>query len=168
MAQLFPGFKNLCQIKIGQLLWKQIRYIGMRLIIITFLFAICNSVYSQNFDSLQWQNRVLVLHAPIEKSNLMEKQIKYLLQDTAGLNERRLKIYVLNKNQLTEISTDTIQNDKFYPIPLKKRKMSNSVLIELFGLDGGLKKTWNTFLDRKKLYSVIDAMPMRIREIKGY
>lgn len=140
----------------------------MRLIIIAFLFAICSSVYSQNFDSLQWQHRILVLHAPIEKGNSLEKQIKYFLQDTAGLNERRLKMYVINKNQLTEISTDTIQNNKFYPIPLKERKMSNSVLIELFGLDGGLKKTWHTFLERKTLYGIIDAMPMRIREIKGY
>jgi hypothetical protein len=101
----------------------------------------------------QFQNkRQLLLFADTENNPQLQQQIKNLRQDADGLKERdiEVKIYYQTKN----------------PELFDKRKLKTAFTAVLVGKDGGDKLTSTTPVTLQKLYSTVDAMPMRRSEMK--
>ena len=80
------------------------------------------------------------------------KQLNLLNGDQAGLNERDLKIRIIGPKEL-ERSYYKVQTDEF--------------CIVLIGKDGSEKYRTTSLLSLAKLYSLIDAMPMRKQEMRN-
>ena len=101
----------------------------------------------------------------IKNDEIFNKQISNLLKEKKGLTERKLIIYQFVKDQYS-INFDS----KWLLSSLKKRKYkaeSENFKVVLIGLDGGVKLEQTSFLSTKKLFTIIDGMPMRRNEIRN-
>ncbi len=124
------------------------------------------NVNSQDLSSHQWQDRLLVLLVDDIKDETYQKQISELQQSENGLKDRRLivchvKPHTYKKGLYTKQwkkATIDITNYK---------KSTSSFEIILIGLDGGVKLHQSDFLKCEKLFSIIDVMPMRRREMRN-
>lgn len=95
--------------------------------------------------------QLLLFTSPIDQRAYL-KQINLLNSDQAGLDERNLKIKIIGAKDLKR-SFYKVKDDEFCLI--------------LIGKDGTEKYRTNSLLTLDKLYSLIDAMPMRKQEMKN-
>ena len=98
--------------------------------------------------------RQLLLFADNESNHQLQQQLKYLRKDADGLKERDIvvQVYYLTKN----------------PEAFAKRKLEVAFTAVLLGKDGGDKLTATKPITLQKLYSTVDAMPMRRSEMKRH
>lgn len=137
----------------------------MTKIIFFCIFSFVFSSYSQDVKKHKWENRVLLVFTHIKNDEIFNKQISNLLKEKKGLTERKLIIYQFVKDQYS-INFDS----KWLLSSLKKRKYkaeSENFKVVLIGLDGGVKLEQTSFLSTKKLFTIIDGMPMRRYEIRN-
>ncbi len=112
----------------------------------------------------QWKNRILLIFSDDKVDEKLQQQIINLSKDKKGLIERKLKIYQFVKDEFTtdfktNWSSKTLKNQNY-------KKESESFKVILIGLDGGIKLKQNKVLTTEKLFTIIDGMPMRRRELK--
>lgn len=120
---------------------------------------------AQSLKTHQWQNRILLVIAEDTSNINFQKQIKYLQSNKEDLTERKLLIYKVFPNQyikgldnsITEPSNDLYQ---------KYNSKSASFKVVLIGLDGGVKLKQKDIITLEQLKGIIDAMPMRMEELR--
>jgi len=119
----------------------------MPLIICTFIGLKPEKHNEKNF-------REIILFAYADDDKSLKKQIEILNNDPKGLAERDLKIAVKiwSKDKGTT-------HQKF-------KIAKNQYAFILIGKDGGEKYRSFSVVAKQKLYSIIDAMPMRIYEMR--
>ena len=81
----------------------------------------------------KWKSRVLVIKTPDYKSLKYKRAKKIYQKDIKKFHKRVIKLI--------------------------SKKVNNNFSIELFGFDGIKKKSFNSF-DSKKIFKIIDKMPM--------
>jgi septum formation topological specificity factor MinE len=114
----------------------------------------------------KWKNRIVLVIANDSSLNQFNLQMEELRKDLPGTIDRKIVIYKIlpNKYQVetTEENEWTISSDLF-----KDYKQTDSPFeVLLIGLDGGIKLSKDEVLTKKELFSLIDSMPMRAREIE--
>ena len=120
----------------------------MPLIFCTFI-----GVKPEKHNEQSFREIILFAHADDDKSLI--KQLEILNSDPKGLAERDLKI-----------SVKILAKDK--GLTHKKFKITkNQYAFILIGKDGGEKFRSFNVVTKQKLYSIIDAMPMRRYEMKN-
>ena len=108
------------------------------------------SGYSQSRDY-----REVILFYPNQKIDTASKQLKIFSEDLAGLLERQIR------------TVRVVTNSKDFE-NYKSFKINPSLFtLVLIGKDGGRKFSSNKTITSKKLFSIIDIMPMRKEEIKN-
>lgn len=129
------------------------------------------------FDSLQWKARVLVLTGQRNDALLVE-QVDILKQNLQGLRERSIAVIRFDGDAIYEMEDLSSFDYRgrynmraslqgYYEDEMQSD--NNEFSVVLFGKDGDFKKVWK---DRKvsvpieDVFSIIDAMPMRQREIQ--
>jgi hypothetical protein len=139
------------------------------LLVLTFL-TLFGALNAQPLSSHQWKNRVLLVLAPDLESEAYFQQLAAWRKDPEGLLERKLIIYHVLPNQFAletpsdgEISPDWKTADFLYQ---KYATAENPFQVLLIGLDGTVKLQQNHLLSLEQLFSMIDGMPMRRRELK--
>lgn len=117
-------------------------------------------------EQYQWENRLILLFGSISES-AVEKQITELEKDTEGITDRDLLIFHIDRDEVRFIE----KSDNPAPSADKLRNRYNIGEQEfryiLIGKDGGVKLNKKEFVPNKDLFSVIDAMPMRQREMRN-
>lgn len=100
------------------------------------------------------EKREILLFYKKEGKAFQDKQLAILQQNEAGLKERDILIHTYNVNE---------QNKE-----ARKWKIDSSAsfVFLLVGKDGGEKLRSDSVVSAEKLFSVIDAMPMRKQEMK--
>jgi hypothetical protein len=128
--------------------------------------AIPFSGFSQNLSQYQWENRLVLLFAPSPSYTDYQIQMDSFQQEKSGMSDRKLVVLSVFSDSMTSTDnkawTDTdVRNLRINYLPGDQE--SASLLI---GLDGGVK--WRTDIPAStaELFSRIDAMPMRRRELK--
>jgi hypothetical protein len=109
----------------------------------------------------EWSYRLIC----IETNNHVEadNQLSLFKKSIKENKERKLKFLVKISNQFYEgLELRKVDQIKNFPIKLKNQ----SYAMTLIGLDGGIKNRWFELVDASEIYQKIDAMPMRISEIK--
>lgn len=125
-----------------------------------------NSVsIGQNLENYQWENRVLLVFSDTKMNKDLVKQLAFLAKEKEGLQERKLKIITYSENSYAEDfnskwMSSTIDLNEF------KDASQNKYSVFLIGLDGGIKHSQTTPITTKTLFSIIDVMPMRKRELR--
>lgn len=130
------------------------------------------------FDDLEWRARVIVITGPSDDPLYLD-QVSEFRANLDGLADRDITVIHFH-NRVVE-SIDDISavyfekdvlsdsNDQRY---LQSRlKIDDDVFsLALIGKDGGLKEYWNApakAIPASQIFSIIDAMPMRVREMEN-
>ena len=112
----------------------------------------------------RWQNRVLVLQVRNLNQLLLSQQKAVLRADAQGLASRDMAVFAMTAVAVVPV---------FGPAPERADTSVVGRLPEgmdfratLIGKDGGVKARWAQPVSLSDLYAVIDAMPMRRREMR--
>ncbi len=131
-------------------------------IVIIILFTVSASMTAQDISKHEWKNRLLLIISNQDSKNTYQKQVDILKENIEGLEERKMIIYsILPDKYKKGLFSDswkesTALNDRF-------RQDDTDFEVILIGLDGGIKLRQKEVLSIEKLFSTIDAMPMRQR-----
>ena len=98
------------------------------------------SIMAQSLQEYRWKNRVVEIATPSVDDPTYHAQAAALIAVFPGLLERDIIV-------LTAPTADQFE-------------------IKLIGKDGGKKLSRNTLLSAEELFAIIDAMPMRLEEMK--
>ena len=122
-------------------------------------------VFSQDLSSYRWKNRLLLVFSQDEDSEKIHKQFTLLQQEMAGLQERKLVLYEIYPEKYKSLNHEEkwINSGSLYK---EYKKSDTSFEVVLIGLDGSVKLRQNEILSIEKLFSTIDAMPMRRWEMR--
>lgn len=122
----------------------------------------------ESFEQYQWKNRLLLVFASDSSDALYKRQLRAWNGYGEGFEERDLlALHVFAsgkaamKNQKTA-EAETLVDGLYQRYGLRKGDFG----IILIGKDGTVKLRLSTVLEASKLFSVIDAMPMRKREMR--
>ena len=97
--------------------------------------------------------RMVELYTHAANDPLYLNQLKLLSADQQGLDERDIiiKKFVIDKHNVSSF---------------KNKSVGENFTVILVGKDGGEKYRSDQPLSQKKLYAIIDAMPMRREEMR--
>ena len=144
-------------------LLKQVRDISFIFTII--LGCLFNTMAGQELKDYQWKNRLLIIRAESERAEKLKA--KYLV-DIESLEERKLLlIKAVDGEFRIGNSKDNLRSTEIGEGWLK-RLSAYEFQIFLVGLDGDVKKIWQTEPALLEIFDIIDAMPMRLSELKKF
>jgi len=132
------------------------------------MLIVCSTT-AQDLKQHQWKHRVLIVQTEDESHPLYKDQLKELEGDNKSLSNRKIVLYEITSSQfrVTNYADNTISKwSDVEPNFLKKLPENKSFTITLIGLDGGVKMNRNELISIEELFELIDAMPMRIRELQ--
>lgn len=134
---------------------------------IPFLILLFSPLFmcSQALSEFKWQNRLLVIFTESENSQTLEKQMKIFEKQAEDLEDRKLMVIhsIPGKHHSIFPNSTDWKNSSLYE---KKENKDADYEIILIGLDGGVKLRQNELLKTKKLFALIDSMPMRQAEMR--
>lgn len=137
----------------------------MKIFISICIFLCMVEFHSQEIEKHQWENRVLLIFTSDKNGDDYKNQLQKLLENKEDLEERKIIIYKFTEN---EFSTNFNKTWSLSNSLLKKFvNNKDNFKVFLIGLDGGIKLEQNTILSPEKLFTIIDGMPMRKRELKN-
>ena len=118
-------------------------------------------------EALQGKSRPLLLFAKSRSDASLEKQLELLRSRRSDLSERDMLVLV------SEGDEDTIAAIGYTPVPaganrdLRARFLPSTrgLVVILVGKDGDEKARWDKPVDPDEIFALIDAMPMRQREM---
>lgn len=128
---------------------------GMRKLLLT-AGLVGLSAFAASADQvtdLRWKARVLVVSAPSPSHPSLIAQRRILAQDAPGLAERDIRLVEVVDQKNAELR--------------EKLKLPPGLYtVLLLGKDGGEKLRQDQPVELEALYGLIDAMPMRRREMR--
>jgi len=116
-------------------------------------------------ESYRWKNRIVLLFGP-HKNATVQKQLAELEKDTAGMTDRDLLIFHIDTKETRLINQSSNPALSAKQLRSQYKTGKNEFRYILIGKDGGVKLDKKEFVAKTRLFSVIDAMPMRQREMR--
>jgi hypothetical protein len=136
---------------------------------IIFMLSFANSPQSGVFDleSYTWKNRIVLLFSDSDSNTDLEVQVRELLSDKEGLEERYLKIFKISHGEsaIDLLSQDTLRMK--HNLRAKYKVSDAGFYVVLIGKDGSVKYNDSSPVSGEKLFAIIDAMPMRKSEMRN-
>ena len=130
-----------------------------------------SQIMGQNLDDHRWERRILIVCAPEKTNSHLETQMKEFEFSDSDLKDRKMVIYeVIGDVFRLEDFVDGKKNEQWNPKKDRFDKIrwnKNEFGVFLIGLDGGIKLRRNAVLPKEELFRIIDAMPMRIGEMRS-
>lgn len=123
---------------------------------------------SQNLEipgPYQWKNRILLVFSPEENSG-MKEQVAIFKEHQKGLEERDLVIFMVEEAAVKNPDGSRYGKEAADKLRQKYQIPEDQFSVILIGKDGTEKLRQKEVLDTEKLYSIIDSMPMRRREMR--
>lgn len=116
---------------------------------------------------LQWKKRVLVLFDQSRSSASLDRQIDRLRERRPDVDDRDLIVIVNAGNQRSLVAMGYAPLPASAALQLKRRldPAPRGMTMVLIGKDGTEKQRWNRTIDPQEIFDIIDAMPMRQREM---
>ena len=111
-------------------------------------------------DKYRWKKRILIIFS--KDNNFIEKQIKLLNQVKSGLIKRDMILFGFQEDQPPFSIEKTINIESLQ----KSLSVKDNTLV-LLGKDGYMKAIWKKTVDPKTIFDIVDAMPMRQREMRN-
>lgn len=112
-----------------------------------------------SLSELKWKNRLILINAGDDINTYQDE----LSQRDAEINDRDIVWFLIKQSSLSTNYTGTVTDNLTREVRQKLQHHNSSVL--LMGKDGGVKTT-QTQLILNLIFSEIDSMPMRQRELK--
>jgi hypothetical protein len=118
-------------------------------------------------EPLRWKRRVLVVAEPEARAQGEEAAPGFYESDgQPGLDDRRVTRIALDASD-TLIAEPPLGFEVDAPALRRALDLPRAGFqVVLIGLDGTVKQRWDSLPEAEDLFSIIDAMPMRQRELK--
>ena len=119
---------------------------------------------AQNIESYQWKNRIVLLKSIATTKDLLQEQLQLFEVQTKAVEDREIIIFVLE--------ADRVLNLKGKEVALSAAEITNKYQLGgfqgviLIGKDGGVKWKEPFLVKPNTVFDMIDAMPMRRREME--
>tara|TARA_B100001750_G_scaffold245408_1_gene264967 strand:+ start:288 stop:659 length:372 start_codon:yes stop_codon:yes gene_type:complete len=117
---------------------------------------IATSAMADILDPYRWEKRVILIHAPSEDSVDYRKQYSLLQGYGDALMQRDIAFVTFLGDR-----TSDVQEEWENAFHLNRRDYG----VVLIGKDGTEKKRWDHPVAAEDIFKIIDAMPMRQREL---
>ena len=119
----------------------------------------------------RWQHRVLLAFAPALDARAIETQKVKINAGRAGFTERDMVLIAVSPNDLREEGMSAPRSPDLFREEARSLYERFSVepgttAILLIGKDGTEKARWSEPVDLAEVFGLIDAMPMRQREMR--
>ena len=117
---------------------------------------------------LQWKNRVLLLFAKSRSDASLDRQVDLLRDYRTELRDRDLIVLRTAGREETRAAIGYTDLGRGTARQLRQRfaPESSRLTVIVVGKDGQEKKRWNRLVQPDEIFPVIDAMPMRQREMQ--
>jgi hypothetical protein len=115
------------------------------------------------FDTVRWKNRLLVFSGEGDDS---ERQKTLALESRDAYLDRNLLVISLGDDSATVIVGEAGVLPEAELFRQRFAMAAESFEVVLVGKDGGAKERRKAAFDTRELFGIIDAMPMRIREMR--
>lgn len=137
----------------------------MKLISIFLVLMFLNSfsVFSQNLETYQWKNRIILLKDADVKSDWLQAQLKRLQSNSKALLEREVVIFLLADKAVYD--EDHNKRSLRADAIITKYDLSSFQGLILIGKDGGIKLKEEFIVNPSEIFELIDGMPMRRTEM---
>lgn len=144
------------------------RYRFVLMLLAGVMFVSTPSAEQEQVDlsSYQWKRRLLILFAPSEKEQgyqSLREQIERRFQEVQGRDLVIFHIFETGESHATESS---LTKGQVFLLRKQFSIKSGQRIAILIGKDGEVKLRKALPADLSEIFSVIDAMPMRQREIR--
>ncbi len=140
------------------------RYI-MKLITFFLVLMFLNSykVFSQDLETYQWKNRIILLKDTDIESDRLQAQLKRLQSNSKELLEREVLIFLLVDKAVYNVNRNklSLQADAI----IIKYELSSFEGLVLVGKDGEIKLKEEFIINPSEIFELIDSMPMRMAEM---
>ncbi|GDY27530.1 hypothetical protein AHAT_34200 [Agarivorans sp. Toyoura001] len=130
------------------------------------LLMICFSAYSHAYplEHNYWSHRSVLFFAP-QQDQYVEKFEAEELRYRCQIKERDMVVLVVTEDAKA-ISSGHFDDGGFEYLRNKYQASLKQYTAVLVGKDGREKYRWGAETDWQKIFSIIDAMPMRQREMR--
>ena len=138
-----------------------------------FVLTIVLTVYSLGCSQAQntaivknytWKNRLILLFASQEDDSLLREQYTKLYSTESALVERDIVVFTILPDQV--ISHEETKGTKSADGLREQYQVGDEFCVILIGKDGSEKFRSSKVASTRKLFAIIDAMPMRQREAR--
>ena len=113
----------------------------------------------------QWKNRVLVVSAPSEDDKNLREQQNDVAMAPAEFADHAMVLVTLLDNAVSTANNRILTTEDAATAREALGIRLGSFALRLIGKDGSVKLSSTTALSMTEIYSLIDTMPMRQREI---
>lgn len=129
------------------------------------LFLLITSVsISQNIKKDLGKHRILIISTNDKNNADFINQIELLKNKSIEFEERKLKVFQALPNFIKSDFDENWSPSKDLYQKFNTEKAAFKIV--LIGLDRGIKVSQTAILSVEKLFTIIDGMPMRKRELK--
>ena len=110
-------------------------------------------------EQYRWKNRILIIFS--HDTGFMEEQKRILKNVRSGLVDRDMILFGFDEDNPPFISKESLNLET-----LQESLSIRDDSVVLLGKDGYVKATWESIVDPRIIFDIIDAMPMRQREMR--
>lgn len=118
-----------------------------------------------NLSDQQWQHRILLVFAPSEQSPFYRQQQQAWQSRTEAMQERNLKLVEVLATGASRVDAQPISSASVDRLRNQFNIAPEAFAVILIGKDGTEKQRFSQPVDLSEIFSTIDAMPMRQREM---
>ncbi len=115
------------------------------------MFSLSQTVLGQSLEELRWKNRVLLIFNAADAIAFSKQQENMIIDYQNGFTERDFLI--------VDADSEDPQHARFNVEP-------GDFTVILIGKDGGEKGRWQRPVKAEEIFSLVDQMPMRQREMR--
>lgn len=121
---------------------------------------------AEGLDTYLWSERPLIVFAPREAHPDVDRQMTLLADHAGGLSDRHMAILIVGPSRI--FATFGRPAPAAEPAQLRRRFRvpDGEFRAILIGKDGGVKLTAREPVTAERLFTLIDGMPMRQREMR--
>lgn len=124
------------------------------------------AITALDLGQYQWQNRLLLIFAESAATPSVIGQRQRFADERAGFADRELLAFYLYDAGMGEADSRTVDPAATAQLRDKYDLVPGEFAVLLVGKDGGAKNRFTEPVDAEEIYSLIDAMPMRQREMQ--
>lgn len=125
-----------------------------------------NRAGADGLDSVRWQYRPLLVFTPSQDHPALGRQSGILADAADGLADRRMAVYVVERDRVFTTFGTPAPDANARDLRRRFRVPDDAFRVILVGLDGTAKLSADEPVAADTLFSTIDAMPMRRRELR--
>ncbi|MEL7229759.1 MAG: DUF4174 domain-containing protein [Pseudomonadota bacterium] len=123
---------------------------------------------SNPLSDLQWKKRVVLLFAKSRSDAGLDKQVDLLREVRPDVSDRDMIVLRTAGREETRpvMGYTALRNGTGRQLRARYKPAERGLTVILLGKDGGEKKRWTKVVRPEEIFQVIDAMPMRQREMR--